>query len=156
MANRPDVRVRLSAEGIAEVVAALRQVQHEANQANRSTASGINSATGALRQFRGALGALGITTTVAGLVGLGRAAFNTAQEISNTAEQLDLTVEEFSRLVYVADQADIQLSEFSKGIVFYQKRISEAISGNREAANSFAQLGLSAKELQKLSLSDQL
>lgn len=156
MSSRADVRVRLTAEGVAEVVAALRHVQQQANAANRNTVSSLGAATGALRAFRSVLGALGVATSAAALIGFARSSFRTATEVINLSRQLGVSTEEFSRLVYWANSADVELGEFSSGLAFYQRRLSEAISGNREAANSFRQIGLEARDLQNLPLNEQL
>jgi hypothetical protein len=155
MSSSPDIRVRLTPEGVTEVVAALKRIQQESRAASRNAAAGINAGRVALAQFRTALGALGIVASIGGFVALGKSAFSTAQQISNAAKQTNTSVEEFSRLAFVVGRSDIEIGSFSNGLAFYQKRISEAISGNREAANAFRQIGLEARQLQSLSLSDQ-
>ena len=73
MAN-PDIRIRLSAEGVAEVVAALRKVQTEADKTGKGTAAGVGLANKALLEMKGLLTGLfplvGITGAVLGFANL--------------------------------------------------------------------------------------
>lgn len=71
MANQPDVRIRLTAEGVKEVVQALQQVQAQANKSAQQTnkvSSGFDATTKSVAALKGAVGAL--AAAAAGLVAL--------------------------------------------------------------------------------------
>ncbi len=151
--SKPDIRVRLSAEGAREVINLIRQVKAEGQSAERSSRT-LSSAAGILRT---SLGTLGVAASVTGVVAFGKAAYTSASQATNFAKTLGITTEEFTRLAYAANQADIGQDSFATGMVAYQKRLSEAVTEpNGEAAKSFRQLGLDAASLKDRSLTDQL
>jgi len=156
MSSNPEIRVKLSTQGLTEVIGAIRQLTNEAVTLNKTAAGGVTSLRSGVGMLRNAVGALGITTSIAGVVAFGKAAFDAADEAGNLATQLGLSTEEFTRIAYAADQSDIAISDVGAGLTFYQKKLAEAVSGNRDAASSFKQIGLDAKELQKLSVTEQL
>lgn len=71
MANQPDVRIRLTAEGVKEVVQALQQVQAQARQSAQKAndvGGGFAGATKGVEALKGAVGSLAMAA--AGLVAL--------------------------------------------------------------------------------------
>lgn len=60
MANKPDIRVRLSPEGLEEVLEAIRKVQREGRRASEDTTAGIASMRKAVTGLRNAIAAVGV------------------------------------------------------------------------------------------------
>lgn len=74
--------------------------------------------------------------------------------ITDVADRVGATTEEIAALYYAADQADVGVEFLDKALAKLNKVLGEAVTGNEEAADSFAQLGLDAGELEKLPLGE--
>ena len=78
-----------------------------------------------------------------------------AGDFSDLAAQTGLSVELMSELETALKDAGSSVEEFSKSAVKMQRAISEANSGSKSAAETFARLGLSAADLVNLSADEQ-
>lgn len=78
-----------------------------------------------------------------------------AGDFSDLAAQTGLTVELMSELETALKDAGSSVEEFAKSAVKMQRAISEANSGSKAAAETFARLGLSASDLINLSADEQ-
>lgn len=157
MADSPDVRVRLSAEGVTEVVNALKRVQAEADKAGKTGAKGIGLFNDALKdlgnltgKIKGLLPAIGITAVVAGFTSMVKGAIQAADALDNMAEKTGATVEALSVLQAVAKKEDIAPEQLEKGLVKFAKALDELQGGSKEAVEAFQRVGLSAKDFQGL------
>lgn len=81
----------------------------------------------------------------------GEEAFNWGASLSDSAAALGLSVEQFQRLQKVAENTGAPIGDIAKALKEADKLIKEARSGNLEAAESIARLGLSLEDLDKLS-----
>lgn len=155
MAN-PDIRIRLSAEGVADVVAALRKVQTEADKTGRGTAAGVGLANKALGEmkglFKGLFPIVGITGAVLGLVNIAKNAFRSADAMEKLSQKTGLAVETLSILSSVAKKVDVDPERLEKGLIKFAKARDELVGGNKDMEEAFRRLGISRKEA--LSLSD--
>ncbi len=142
----PDVRVRLSAEGTAEVVAALRKVQAEgkkSSQASGRSFLGFNSVLGGTTRL---LAGLGAAVGVGTFVNLIRTGAQAADEIGKLGQKIGASVENLSALRLGAKQADVDLAQLRVGFTFLNRRITELAKGAPDAQAMFRELGLSAKD----------
>lgn len=76
-------------------------------------------------------------------------------ELGKTAQKLGVDFEAFQALKYAADIANVPIEKLQKGMVKLAQNVYDAASGNKEAEASFKRLGLSAADLQKMSLDQQ-
>jgi hypothetical protein len=151
--STPDVRVRFSPEGISQVIDGIRRMRAEGDRADKSSKTWTTS----IGVLRGSLGALGIATSISGVVAFGKAAVLSAKQTVDAAKTLRVSTEEYSRLEYAARSAQIGTADFASGLERYQTLLSRAITDpSSEASRAFTQLGLSAKDLQRLGLADQI
>lgn len=147
------VRVRLSAEGVRDVVESLKQVERQASATGTRGVSGLNAA---FRELKGLLPALGLGTVILTLTSLSRRAFEAADAMGDAAERAGVTVETMSRLAFAAQQSDVEFSTLTTAIRNWQKTLSEAGQGTKTATDALAALGLKASDLKNLGLEDQL
>ena len=149
MAN-PDIRIRLSAEGVAEVVAALRKVQTEADKTGKGTAAGVGLANKALGEMKGLLKGLfpllGITGAVLGLATLAKNAFRSADAMEKLSQKTGLAVETLSILSSTAKKVDVDPERLEKGLIKFAKARDELVGGNKDMEEAFRRLGISRKE----------
>lgn len=150
MAQAPDIRVRLSAEGQQEVISAFRAVQNEANKLAKNAKgafAGLGASLGPLQgQLRGLLGALGLTAGAAGLVALGRNALNTADQMGKMADRVGTTAETLSVLTFAATTADVSQQDLEASLIRLTKSIGDLGEGLSIPVRAFDQLGLAAKD----------
>jgi hypothetical protein len=152
-----DIRVKLTPEGVTEVVAALRKVQTEAAAASRQSESSVRGLRTALVSLRSVLSGLGVGVSIAGFVAIGRAAFQAANEVIDASKRIGVSAEEYSRLSEAAKTANVDLGALESSIRTLQRNLSKALSDpGGEAAVAFKQLRIEAEAFSKLSLEDQL
>jgi hypothetical protein len=72
---------------------------------------------------------------------------NEADETNKFARRVGATTESIQELDYVAERAGLSVGEMRGAISKLQKNTSEAVNGNKTAADSFAELGLRAEDL---------
>lgn len=101
---------------------------------------------------RGLLPAIG----AAQVLGFFKSAVTAVDELGDAAERAQLSVEEFSKLQFVAQKTDVEFGELTNAIKKYQQGLSDAAQGQGAVANGLEAIGLSAAALRGLSLEDQL
>jgi len=151
-----DVRIRLSAEGVAEVTAALRKVQAQANLANRQTGVGFAGVRKSVIGLRGLIGGIGISAAAIGLSGLGRAAIDFADEVSKVSQRTGLATEQISALAVAGRLAGIELPKIQVGLSRLPQTLDDIRKGTGDAARATAQLGLSLADFDGLTLAQSL
>lgn len=144
--SSPDVRVRLTPQGVAEVIAALKKVVNEGKRANKESAKGVGVLTAAVKDLKRFLPALGVGAVVAGVVGLGRQALITADQMGKLADITGSSVENFSIFASVADKAGASLQEQRGGLNRLAQNLQRLREGNTQTADSFARLNLAAED----------
>lgn len=140
----PDVRVRLSAEGVQEIVAALRKIRSEADSAATKTSrsfAGLNSVLASTQRF---FAAFGIAIGVAQLVKFTAGAVEAADANAKLAQRLGTTTENASALAVSAKLANIEIAALDAGIGFLAKRLQQLRLGDAATRGLFRRLGLSA------------
>lgn len=141
-----DVRYRLSAEGVNDVVQAFRRIQSEAEATARKSRGPFASLNGILGQSQRLLGGLGIAVGVAGFTALARAAAQSADALQENAEAIGTTTTRLSALGTIAklNGGDIDLLRESLGRLAV--RVQDLRDGSASAAGPFARLGLTAAQ----------
>lgn len=98
--------------------------------------------------------AAAIATSTATIVAIDRIT-DKIDNLGKTAQKLGIDFEAFQGLKYAADIANVPIERLQTGMVKLAKNVYDAANGNKEAEASFKRLGLSAGDLQKLSLDKQ-
>ncbi len=144
----PEIKVRLTPEGLGEVAAALREVQRQAQAAadTAKAAQGIDLITGAIGKLRGVLGALGIATSIAGIVALGKNAIDSAEDIGKFSRLAGASVEDISALAFAAKLAGVEQDTLRTALVNTAKSVGELNRGVGAQVDVFDRLGFTAKD----------
>jgi uncharacterized protein YukE len=143
VANTPDVRVRLSAEGVDEVVNAMRRVQAEAKKTD-----GVKAMQAAFSDLKSTLiGGLGIAAAVEGLVGLGKKAIENAVNIAHMQEKLGASAEMLSVLSVAAEDAGVSQEDLGTGLQRLAKSMDGAAQGVSKPQDAFRRLGISMQDV---------
>jgi hypothetical protein len=147
MAGRDDVRIRLSAEGVAEVVAALRKVATESKRTADVAHAGFLNLGGALAGVNQLLGAFGIALGVSELIRFGESAALAAEQTGHFSRQVGASVENVSTLAFVTRQAGQDLEGLRQPLVQFDRKLVDLQDGVSGAVEAFGAFGLKAKDL---------
>lgn len=142
---RPDVRVRLSAEGVAEVVSALKKIQTEGQKAATKSKTGFTGLNKALGGTRNLLGGLGIVLGVSMFKRFLGGAIEAADQINKLGAKVGATTENLSALQLVARTADADLNQVGAALIRMNKNLGDAMAGVPKAVGFLEDLGLSLK-----------
>ena len=148
MASTPDVRVRLSAEGQAEVIAALRKVQQEGNAAASKSGTAFKGLNSVLASTKALLASLGLVFTVATLSNLVRTGAAAADEMGKLAQKMGTTTERASALAFQARQDDVEIAALTSTMGRFNKRLDELRAGEPGATDAFRRIGLAAEDFE--------
>jgi hypothetical protein len=145
---KPDVRVRLSAEGVAEVVSALKKIQTEGQKAASKSKKGFMGLNNALGATRNLIGGLGIVLGVATFKRLIGGAIESADQINKLGAKVGATTENLSALQLVARTADADLNQIGSALIRMNKNLGDALAGVPTAVGFLRDLGLSLKDFE--------
>lgn len=146
----PDVRVRLSADGVQEVVNALRRVQDEANKAGKGGAAGFGLMNAALNDLKGLLPAIGVGAVVAGFGMLAKNAIDAADGLDELSQKTGASVETLSALLALPDAAALGVEGLTKSLTKFSDSLDKLRNGEKTASEAFDRIGISVKDLQGL------
>nr|WP_320132332.1 hypothetical protein [uncultured Holophaga sp.] len=136
-----EMRVRLSADGIKEVIDSLKKVQSEVRKTGEEGKSAGD-----------ALGALGTLFAAKELAGFARNALVAADQLDKMSIKTGVAVENLSVFVAMGATADATLEDIQGGFNKLAKSLDALQSGDATATDYFKRIGLSAKDLKGLSL----
>lgn len=141
----PEVRVRLSAEGQAELVAALGRVKDAGVAAAKAPASQFAKLNGIVAQSTKLFGAFGVAVGVGALVSLARAAADGADALQEAAESVGATSEELAGLSGLARLNGVDFNSFTQTLGIFSRKLTDLRSGVPAAVSDFKKLNLTAK-----------
>lgn len=150
-----DIRVKLTAEGVDEVVRALGRVQRQAKKTGDDSAKGIGGLTSAFGGLQRLLPAIGIAGVTATLSSLAKQAIDTGDEIAKLSKKTGAGAEALSVLVRAGQTADVTTEQLKKGFKELGASVAELEMGSKETTSNFRALGLSLKDLKGLKPEDQ-
>src|SRR6266478_2359615 len=130
--NQPDVRVRMSAEGVQEVVAAFKKISDEAAKAGKGAKSGGDGVSFLSEQFGGLMSILPELTVAAGAVSftaMTKGALESADAMGKLSQKTGLTVETISTLSFAARTANVDQEELQKSLVKFTKTMDDYDQG---------------------------
>jgi hypothetical protein len=151
MAQTPDIRVKLTPEGVNEVIAAMRRVKAEADEASKGNffsklGSSVSEAINPINALKAALPALGLAALAIGLKSATLGVTEFADNAGKAAQRIGTDAENFSTLAFGAKTAELSQEELEKSLGRTSKAVSELRNGNGQMADSFGELGLSIKD----------
>lgn len=98
----------------------------------------------------------GGAAVLAPITGLFSAVVERGVSLDNLARQLGTTVEEVSALGYAFESVGLKTEDFADVMKTLDQKISHALDGNDEAANTFRRLGLSFNQLSRMTPAERL
>lgn len=159
MATNPDIRVRLSADGLQEVVGALQKVRVESQKTSKEATAGFAGLSRSLGSVKGALAGLGIAVgiveTTRAITGLLRESSRLADELGDASEALGGTSQKTVALAAAARITETDTAKLSAALVTMSKNTAAFARGAGPAADALRQLGFSARDFRGKDLADQ-
>lgn len=145
--STPDIRVRLSPEGLNEIIHALRQVQRESQAATRKIAGEVGLMNAALSDLKRLLPAIGLAAFVGGVISLGKQAVNTAAETGKLQQRVGGTIEEISGLTLAFRQNESDQDGLQKALLRTSVLIGQIKAKSTEATDALTAIGLDPSSL---------
>lgn len=147
-ATPEDVKVRLTSEGVDDIVKAFRSIEKEADKAGRNSAASFKKVGSAGIDLKRTLTTLGIIGAVTGLISFIKTTNKLANEAGRTAEKLGTTSEAISVLRAQAKLSNVENEQLELGLTNLTDSVGKLINGTKEQVNAFARLGISLKDLE--------
>lgn len=150
----PELAVRLSAQGVQDVVAAFARVRQEGTKTGVETSGALKALNGQLSSLTGLLPLLSAGVVASGLAHLSLQARENTENIGKLAEKTGGSVGTLSALALSAHDSEVSLEDLSKGMVKLAKTQDAAVKGGKDQKAAFAALGIGIKDLQQLNAAD--
>lgn len=147
MASQDVLKVRLSAEGVQEVVNAFKKVEDAAKK-TKATADSVGN-------LRRELQDLGIAIAIQQIASFVKANIDAQAAIQDMVEVTGASAEAVSVLGMAAAREGVSMEALGKGTKAFSKFLGTVQDGAPEASKALADLGLSAKDLVGKSLDQQ-
>lgn len=144
--SSPDVRVRLTAEGVSEVVAALRKVRAESEASGASSARSFRGFGAALSSVRSLAVQLSAALAVGQITAFVQRSAQAADEMGKLGQRVGASVENISALAVGARTADVELESLQGSLGLLAQKLVQLRAGAPEAARAFGALGLRARD----------
>lgn len=148
MANAGALGIQITADD-----AELRAVMRRAAEA---TVSAFSTMEGSAKQFKSVLEALGVATTVGGILAFARSAIDSAAALDDLAEKTGASVEQLSKLSQVARISGLGIETVETGLIRLAKALGGADEESKGAGQAFAKLGLDMEKLRGMDTADAL
>lgn len=146
MAGKPDVRVKLTAEGVAEVVSALKKIQKEGTKTAAKSSRGFKGLNSVLSSTRGLIGGMGIAIGFVMFKRMIGGAIEAADQINKLGAKVGASTEHLSALSLVARTADADLNQVGAALMRMNKNLGDAAAGLPAALGLLEDLGLGLKD----------
>lgn len=154
MAN--EAKIKLSAEGVEQVVNAFRKVQQEAERAGKRGADGIGVLNKSLSGLKTIVAAVGIGALVLHLKEKAKAAIAAADAVGDLAQITGAATETISLFAFAAREHGTDIAVLQKGVFNLAQQLDLLKGKDRTTVEVFRRIGLSAKDFQGLSFDQSL
>lgn len=150
MSTTPDVRVKLTAEGVAEVVNAFKRIQDEAEKARKAGDSGsgglgkVGDTASKLKNILVGLGAVRVASTFVGMV---KGSIELADTLGKLNQKTGVSVATLSTLSFGARTADVEQAALNGSMVKFARIMDEYDQGAKGVRDATKNLFGDAKAL---------
>lgn len=149
--STPQIRVRLSPEGVADVIEALRRVTAETKQAQQLAGKGVGAINTALRELKSLLPAIGLAAVVGGFAAMTGNALRAADATGKLQQAVGGTVEEISGLTLAFRTNESNQDQLRAALLKTANVMGEVRAGSAGARDGLAGIGLDADKIATLS-----
>ncbi len=143
-ANTPDIRVRLTADGVADVIAALARVRAESHKID---GGGVHLLTSAFEQLGEVLPAITLGLVIEQVVEMGKHALETAENLSKLSQKTGVSAGTLSVFGLAAKETGTEMEKVDVALVKLAKSTADAADGAKKPLKAFQDLGISVQDL---------
>lgn len=151
-----DIRVKLSAQGVEEVVRALQRVRTEARKTGKDSAKDFSLLNTAVDDFKSLLPGLSVAAAVTGIGAMVKEALDTADAMGKLSQKTGVSTEALSVLNIAAKTADASFEQVSGGIIKFNKTMGDLDRGSADAGAAVKRLLGNSKALNGLNTEQRL
>jgi hypothetical protein len=152
-----DVRVKLSAEGVAEVVNAMKQIRDEAKKTGDEGKTAFDKLAGAVKGYAAQLAAaFAVGAIVAKFKSLTSEVEANALAMGKLAKQTGLSTDAIQVYMKAAGPSEAAQEAMNKGLQKFAVTSGQAELGSKKMAVALAELGIKSSEFSKMSLDEKL
>lgn len=151
-----DIRVKLSAQGVEEVVRALQRVRTEARKTGKDSAKDFSLLNSAVSDFKTLLPSLSVAAAVTGIGAMVKKALDTADAMGKLSQKTGVSTEALSVLNIAAKTADASFEQISGALVKFNKGMGDLDRGSKEAGEAVRLLFGNSKALEGLNTEQRL
>ena len=132
----------------------LRNHRNELRKTGRRYQQTSQQAAAASKAIRGVAAGLGLAVAGGGLLSLARNAISTGTALRETAVAAGTTVETLQDLRFVAESDGVAMQQLDRALIQLNRSVGEALMGTTTYVDALSEIGLTARELNELSLEE--
>lgn len=146
-----DVRVRLSAEGVQEVVDAMKKIRDEAKQTGEEGGKAFGTFKEAITEVGKSLIAfVALDKVIEGTKDLFKEVMSGAETLDKLHRTTGLSTDALQAMGAAAKEMGIDQEALNKGLDLFTRNVGLAENGSKKAAQGFSELGIRVSELKNL------
>lgn len=146
-AGIPDISVRLSAQGVQDVVNAFARVRQEAKTTGVEASAGLELINGALETLTELLPAITFAIAIEKLAEVALGAREAAENIGKLSEKTGASIGTLSALALSAHDNEVEFDALSKGLIKLARSQEDATNGSKVQLKAFKDIGISVQDL---------
>jgi hypothetical protein len=155
--NQVETRVRLTAEGMAEVIQAFERVSKAGQKSAKETETAFAAVNKQFSELgRTLLGGLGLVLIAEKFKELFKGALESAEGLTRLSAQTGLSTDAIQALGRAARETGLSVDVANAGVAKFTISMGKAEIGGKLTANALAQLGLSIGDIKKSTPDQQL
>lgn len=148
MANESDVKVKLSAEGVAEVVAAFRKIATEGKKAGHEAADGMHALREGVKEVSKELLAFAsVGFAIEKTKELFKEVLEGAESLEKLHQKTGISTAAIQGYSQAAREAGVNVDVLNTSFTKFGKAVDGALNGDAKSADAFSKLGISIKDL---------
>jgi len=152
MANQPDVRVRLSAEGQAEVIAAFQKIASEGKKSGEQTGEAYKELNNQLKDVAKTLtGGLGIVLVADKFAEFFKSTLEGTETMTRLSRQTGLSTDLIQGFGRAARETGVDQETANNALAKFTVNVGKAGVGSKASRDALTDLGISIKDFTKLS-----
>ncbi len=145
--STPDIRVKLTADGVQQVIQAFRQVNQEAKNIQPG---GVSLLTNAFKDLQALLPAISLGLIVQQVVQLGTEALATAENLVRMSQRTGVSAGTLSVFGLAAKETGVDMDAVGMAITRLDKAQADAANGAAKPKKAFESLGITFQQLKTL------
>lgn len=151
-----DVRVRLSAEGVQEVVDAIKRIRDEAKHTGEEGSKSFEAFKEAISEVgKELLGFVALEKIIEGTKELFKEVINGAASLEKLNRTTGLSTDALQAMGAAAKETNVDQQTLNSGLEIFTRNVGLAENGSRKAAQGFSELGIRVADLKNLSPDEQ-